>query len=464
MTAIEASPSAVRISGERLSAGEKISYGAGDLAASLAWNAAAAFALYFYTDIALLPAAAIGSLFFFTRIFDAVFDLFLGAAVDRTRSRWGRARPYLLFGAVPFGVLTALTFYAPEASQDIRLAYAWATYFLLGLLVSIANIPYSALMPLMTSDLKQKLDLSAMRSVGTSVGVIAVTAGFLPLADWLGGDDRERGFFLAAALMGAVSAGMLLVTFANCRERNLEATPTNDRIADSLKRLFANRAWISVSLFALLNFVRFGGILALTPFFAINVLGQPWTISILMPTLSGTLLLGALFAPPILKRLGMRRGCSYALLAAGALYLVLPFTESAPWTFIAVYVSASLILSVTMTATYAMASDAVDYHEWREGVRQEGLLSAGVAFAIKVGMALGGALIAFVLASAGYDPSSVTDRAKDAMSLLYYGLPLLVFVAQLLAIRLYDVDAKRTEIDAFLNERRSAANPGAATP
>jgi len=444
-----------RPSGAKLSVIEKVSYGLGDLAASLAWNAAAAFTLFFYTDIAFLPAAAVGSLFFFTRIFDAVFDLFLGVAVDRTRTRWGRARPYLLFGAVPFGVLTALTFYTPDAAENVRLAFAWITYFLLGLLVSVANIPYSALMPLMTSDFKQKLDLSAMRSIGTSVGVIAVTAGFIPFANWLGQGDQKQGFFLAAIVIGVVSAAMLLTTFANCKERNQVESERMDSIGASLKHLFTNQAWLSVSIFALLNFVRFGGILALTPFFAINVLGKPWMISVLMPTLSGTLLLGAFFAPPLLKRLGMRRGCTYALLIAAALYVALPFTEATPWMFIATYVSASLSLSITMTATYAMASDAVDYHEWRKGVRHEGLLSAGVAFAIKVGMAFGGALVAYSLAIAGYEPQNVTDGAKNAMSLLYYGLPLLVFGAQLVTIRFYPVDALRGEIDKFLQERRA---------
>lgn len=439
---------------QSLSLKEKISYGLGDLSASLGWNAAAAFALFFYTDIALLPAAAVGALFFFSRIFDAVFDLFLGLAVDRTRTRWGRARPYLLFVAIPFGLFTALTFFTPDAPQGVRLAWAWGTYFILGLLASVSNIPYSALMPLMTSDLKEKLDLSAMRSIGTSVGVILVTAGFMPLVSALGGGDQQRGFFLSAVLIGIVSSALLLVTFSNCRERNVMEGERIDGIAASIRQLFTNQAWLSVSFFALLNFVRFGGILALTPFFAINVLGKPWMISVLMPTLSGTLLLGAFFAPPILKRLGMRRGCTYALIGAAALYCVLPQTEAHPWIFIATYVSASLLLSITMTATYAMASDAVDYHEWRKGVRHEGLLSSGVAFAIKVGMAFGGALVAYVLAFADYDPSNVTGRAKSAMSFLYYGLPLLVFALQIVTIRFYPVDERRAEIDAFLAERR----------
>ena len=130
-------------------------------------------------------------------------------------------------------------------------------------------------------------------------------------------------------------------------------------------------------------------------------------------------------------------------------------TEANSWLFIGVYVASSLIVSITLTATYAMASDSVDFHEWRNGVRHEGLLSAGVAFAIKVGMALGGSFIAFGLAFGGYNPEAVTDTARSVMSWMYYGLPLLVFALQLVVIRFYPVDDLRVQIDETLQAKRS---------
>ncbi len=425
---------------------EIVAYSLGDLSCSLGWNAAAAFALYFYTDIALLPAAAIGTLFFFTRIFDAVFDIAIGLAVDRTRTRWGHARPYLLFGALPFGVLVVLTFITPDASQSVRFAWAATTYFLLGLLLSITNIPYSAMLPMMAKERRDQLKLSSARAVGTSVGVIVVTAAFMPAVGLLGGGDQERGFFLVALIIGIVATVLLLWTFANCKERFTADRRQQLAIMGGIGEMFRNGAWLVASGFAILNFIRFGAILSLTPFFAIYVLGQPWMISILMPTLSGTLLLGAFFAPPILNRLGMRRGNSLALLAAAALYVVLPFTEQAPWLFIAVYVLASLSLSITMTAIYTMASESVDYHEMRFGSRQEGLLAAGIAFAIKVGMALGTAAVAYGLAIGGYVPDQVTEQAGRTMSWLYYGIPLGVFALQLLCAQFYPMDEVRKEM------------------
>jgi GPH family glycoside/pentoside/hexuronide:cation symporter len=429
---------------------QTMSYGLGDLAGSLAWNAAAAFALYFYTDVALLPAAVIGTLFFATRIFDAVFDIAIGIAVDRTRTRWGRARPYILFGALPFGLLTVMTFVTPQASSEIKLAYAAATYFLLGLLLSITNIPYSALLPMMAQDLKDKLALSAARSVGTSLGVIVVTALFMPAVNYFGDGDQQRGFFITALIVGTVASLMLLATYLNCHERYTVRDEMPHSVRTSIGQMFRNQAWMSVSAFAILNFVRFGAILSLTPFFAIHVLEQPWMISILLPTLSGTLLVGAFMAPPLLRRVGMRRGNTAALGLAALLYLALPLFEASPWAFITLYVAASLLLSVTMTAIFAMASESVDFHHWRFGVRHEGLLAAGVSFAIKVGMAFGAAAVAYGLALGGYSPENVTPQAKEVMSWLYYGVPLGVFALQIVCMQFYPVDRVREQMRSAL--------------
>lgn len=445
------SNAAVESRGAKLSRREVVSYGIGDLSSSLSWNAASAFALYFYTDVALLPVAALGTLFFITRIVDAFFDLGIGIVVDRTQSRWGKARPYLLFGAVPLGLFTVLVFMTPDISESGRFYYACFTYFVLGLLVSITNIPYSALLPMMSSRLADRVDLSVSRSVATSLGVILVTATFLPGVAYFGGGDEKHGFFIMAAIAGTLTTAMLLVTFFNCHER-VEIPPDPEaRVGQDLKRMFQNQAWLAVSGFALLNFIRFGAILALTPFFAINVLQQPWMISVLLPTLSGTMLVGAFIARPILNRFGMRATDTVCLVLALLLYLVLPLTEASPWLFIAIYVLASLILSITMTSIYAMASESVDFHQWKFGGRKEGLLASGMAFSIKVGMALGSAGVAYALAIGGYQPELVTQLAKDTMSWLYYGIPIGVFVLQIICVQFYPVDRLREQMQQAIS-------------
>ncbi len=424
------------ITNRQLKPYESLAFGAGDVAASLVWNAASAFALYFYTDIALLPAAAIGSLLFFSRLFDAFFDIGVGIAVDRTKSRWGKARPYLLFGAIPFGLFGALTFYVPVWSDSSRLYYAVVTYFILGLLLSLVTIPYSAMLPMLSNHPQDRIDLSAARSVATSIGVIAVTALFMPGVEYFGKGDVKQGFFIMASITAIISVALLLMTFWHCQERQTLPV-SNTKISNDITQLFKNRAWNVSSFFALLNFIRFGAILSLTPFFAINVLQQPWMISVLLPTLSGTLLIGAFIARPLLNRFGYIKADTVALSLSLACYFILPIFEKSPWIFITLYVLASLSLSITMTSIYAMASDAVDIHQQLFNQRQEGLLAAGISLAIKIGMAIGSASIAYVLAWVDYSPTNITDTSLTAMQVMYYGIPIAIFMLQIICIQFY---------------------------
>lgn len=416
---------------------EVIAYGIGDVSASLVWNSVSAFALLFYTDVALLPAALIGTLFFFSRIFDAIFDLGIGLAVDRTRSKWGKARPYLLFGAIPFGILGVMTFYSPEGSESFKFYYAALTYFVLGLLLSVVTIPYSAMLPMMSDKPRDRVDLSAARSVATSIGVIIITALFMPGVEYFGQGNQAKGFLMMAIITSVLATVMLFMTFAGCKERIDTSEASASGIGSDVILMLKNRAWNVASFFALLNFIRFGALLSITPFFAINVLGKPWMISVLLPTLSGTLLLGAFLARPFLNRFGLKATNTSALILGLLTFALLPLVEEQPWLFITFYVLSSLIISITMTSIYAMASEAVDFHQLWFAKRNEGLLAAGVSLAIKVGMAIGTAGVAYVLAWGGYSAGAVSEQSQHAISLVYYGLPPLIFILQLACIQFY---------------------------
>ncbi len=420
--------------GETLRLREKISYGFGDFAFSLSWNAVGAFLLYFYTNVALLSAAAVGALFLVSRLLDAGIDLGVGVLVDRTRSRWGRTRPYFLFGGLPFCALIVLTFLSPQIGAQGRLIYAYATFFLLGIAFSILSIPYSALLPMMTRTSAERLSLSSMRSVGTSVSVIVATVATMPLVRWLGHGDERRGFALTALVFAAASLALMINLFVSCRERHYDDAQPDLPVAAAMGDMLRNRAWLVTFLFTVLNFVRFGSVLSVTAFFAIQVMHRPWMISVLLPAVSGTLLLGAFIAPPVLRRTGIRAGCSGALLAALALYSILPFIEPRPALFLAIFLTAAVLISLTMTAIFAMAAESVEYHQMKYGIRNEGLLSSGISLATKIGMALGTAAIAYTLAWAGYLPNAVSARAHDAIRWSYYGWPAAVMLLQILCI------------------------------
>lgn len=429
--------------GPRLSLAERLSYGAGDFGFSLAYNMAGAFLLFYYTNVAMLPAAAVGTIFLAARLLDAVIDIFVGIAVDKTRTRWGRTRPYFLFTAIPYALVFILVFTVPDWSQNAKLIYAFLTFKALGILMSLGSIPYTALMPMMTTDTGERLKLGGMRSVGTSISVILGTAATMPLVGLFGGGDMQRGFLATAILFAGLSLIALFLLFRNCKERYEDNASPSFAVLPAIGEMVRNRAWLVCFVFTLLYFVRFGTMISLTAFFAIEVLGHPWMISILLPAISGTLLIAAFIAPPILARTGIGKGCFVACLIAVALFLLLPLTEASPPAFLALYIAASVVTSVTITGIFTMAAETVDFHEARFGTRNEGLLSAGISLATKVGMAVGSAAIAYSLGAAGYVPTAVSDTARETIRWSYYGWPVVLLALQALVVLAWPMERAR---------------------
>ncbi|PKP94816.1 MAG: MFS transporter [Alphaproteobacteria bacterium HGW-Alphaproteobacteria-16] len=422
---------------------EKLSYGCGDFGYSLAYNMASAFLLYYYTNVVGLPAAAVGTIFLAARLLDAVIDILVGIAVDKTRSRWGRTRPYFLFTAVPYSVIFVLVFMVPDWSVNAQLVYAFLTFKALGILLSLGSIPYTALMPMMTRATDERLKLSGMRSISTSLSVILGTAATMPLVGLFGGGDEQRGFMSVAILFAGFSLIAIFMLFRNCKERFEDEGRPDFAVLPAIGEMLRNRAWWVCFLFTLLYFVRFGAMISLTAYFAIEVLGRPWMISVLLPAISGMLLLSAFIAPPILSRTGIRMGCFAALVLSILLFAALPFAESSPPLFIAIYLAASVATSVTITGIFTMAAESVDFHQSRFGVRNEGLLSSGISLATKVGMAIGTSMIAFTLATAGYRAGAVTEAAREAIRWSYYGWPILLLAIQAGVILLWPMSTRR---------------------
>ena len=424
----------------RLSLKERLSYGFGDLGLSLPYNMASGFLLYYYISIVKLPAEAVGTIFLVARLLDAVIDALVGIAVDRTRSRWGRTRPYILFMGLPYALVFVAVFMVPDWSQNAQLIYAFLTFKALGILMSLGAIPYTALMPMMTSEPKDRLKLSGARSIGTSVSVVLGTAATMPLVGAFGGGDERRGFLAVAVLFAGISLIALTALFRNCPERVVDAASPKFPIGEAIGEMLRNRAWWVAFGFCFFYFIRFGAMMATTPYFAIDVLHKPWMIAVMMPAIAGMLLLSSFIAPPFYARMGIRKGCIAVLGLAAILFLILPLCESRPTLFLAVYIAACLATSITITAAFTMIAATVDFHERIFGTRREGLLSAGVSLATKVGMAVGTAGIAFMLAAVSYAPEAVTEAARGAIRWSYYGGAVVMLALQVLIVAFWPED------------------------
>lgn len=426
----------------RLGMTEKLSYGAGELASNLTWNMAAGFLLFYYTDVALLPVAALGTLMLATRVLDAIFDPLAGLLVDRTRSRYGKARPYLLYAPIPFAVLTILTFSVPDLSSTGKIIYAYVTFTLMGLAYSLLYIPFSALLPMMTRNPADKVQLGSFRSMGTSIASIIVYGLTMPIVAYAGGGDKQLGFTVAAIIMATIATAFYFLTFANCRERYVQVGEPTDKLALAIGQMWANPVWRLAFGLGLLVFVRLGIMVSVAAYFAKVVLGSTAVLSIMLPSLSVAILGGGFLAGFILRRVSIRHANAIGGLTTILCYLVLPNLESNTTLFVTVFALANVASGVHATSLFVMLANSVERHEELFGVRREGLLVSGSSFGLKVGMAIGAGVVAFALALANYDPAVVTDAARRAVHHLFYTSQILVTALLIAGFWSYREDPK----------------------
>lgn len=440
----------------KLSLKEKYSYGVGDFASNLIWTVLGSFLLYFYTDVALIPVAATGTIMLVSRILDAFIDPVIGAFIDRTNSKWGRTKPYILFGIIPLIVFYILSFTTINGSDTAKVIYAYFTFIIVGLLFSVVNIGYSALMPMMTRDPHEKTQLSSIRMGGMAIGNILVTAATMPLVNTLGKGDQQQGFLWTTILFSVIGIIAFMFILKNCKERYIEVNPvTKDRLSliYTYKSAFRNGPWVSVLIFTLFMFIKIGAVVAITIYFCLQVLKNPAMISLLLPMLYVGMLIAAAITPAFIKKFGYRKGNIIALCLYILCLLIMPFFEGNQVIFVGIFLIANVFGGITAPSAIGMTADSVDYNEWKFGIRSEGTLFAGNSFGTKVGMAIGGALIGYILAITGYDPKQVTASAISSIHFLFYFIPILCSILQIASIAFYKLDKMHPQIISELNNR-----------
>ena len=409
-------------------------YALGELGVNMPWNMVTGFLLFYYTNVAMLPVAVVGTLLLVTRILDAAIDPVMGSVVDRTRTRFGRARPYMLFGALPFALLFAMTFSVPEFGTSGKIIYAAITFGLLGILFAILYIPCHAMLPLMTNHPRDKLRLGSFRAMAASIGSIMVYGLTMPMVSWFGHGDQQRGFTVAAAAVGLFMAGTLFVVVACCRERLGERRRVEINLKRDVAAMFRNPPWLVAAGFTMAMFLRFGVVVGSTAFYAYAILGKAGLASLMLSSLSVSILIGGFIARPILAWLGKRRANIIALTIAIALNILLYFLQGNMTLFSVVYFIANITLGIQSTTTFVLVADSVDYQETQTGVRNEGMLSSCVSFSTKVGLAIGGSIVAYALAIVGYDPNAVSEGAKAMIVALFFGGSIVFAALQMLVI------------------------------
>jgi len=435
---------------------EKLGYGAGDFASNLVWTSASAFLTFFYTDIVGIGAAAVGTLLLIARVFDGFVDIGVGALVDKTKSKYGKARPWILYGAVPFGLAGILMFTAPDFGPTGALVYAYVTYLIMNVAYSSINVPYGVLNSLITQDPYERSLLNIFRMVGALVAAIVVTFFTMPLVGAFGGG--KTGWALAFVVFGVLSTMLFLTTFAATKERVKPSVVQKDvPTGRAAKALFRNYYWGIMLVYMLVFYTGMAVTSAVNVYFAQYVLNDAALVGMLGLIGLGPMLVALLLLAPVIKRIGKRNaamlGCGIVVL--GSIPVIIDPTNV---TLVLLGTAIKSIGTAPLIATvFAMLADTVDYGEWKTGIRTEGLVYSAGSFGSKAGSGLGAALVGWLLAFGGYvgGQTSVSGAAYNSIVFMGVYLPVIFAVVQMGLLSLYTLDKKYPQIIQELAEVKS---------
>jgi len=449
-----------------LTFGEKVGYGLGDMASNFYMGFFGLFLLYYYTDVFGISPAAAATMLLLTKIVDAISDPAMGLIADRTQSRWGKYRPYLLFVAIPYALLGYLLFLGPDLSVTGKLIFAYVTYTLVMLAYTAINVPYSALLAVISPVAEERTKATQFRFVFASLGTLSVGAFATPLVGWLGGDDEVVGFRLTIVLFAILSVLLYWITFATTRER-VQPKPHTSSVGEDFSALLKNISWIVLVITGILVVVgliaRFASIVFYLKYYVVDD-GLPVflifdrTAFLTSCGLIGQLI-GALMTPMLAKRfekhhlvLGMN--LLHAILLA-ACYVIPPDQYAL---IVVVHSLGILTFGVIITLLFSMYTDCAEYGEWKTGKHTAGLIVSASMFSLKFGSAVGGALPGFMLAWFGFVANEIqTDSAIAGIRLMFNALPAVFFLLGGLMMFFYRIDrATLTRVESELHERRAA--------
>jgi glucuronide carrier protein len=431
-------------------------YGAGDAANNLAFTTATMFLLVYYTDVAGISAAAAGTLLLVVRIFDAFADVFAGRVVDRAFSkRFGKFRPFIMFGSIPLLLLSVATFSVPQIGESGTLLYAYVTYAALGLAYSLVNIPYGSLAGAMTQDPGERAKLGSARMIGAALVGSSLGIFVAPLVK--PGADLQGMFTGITLAFVVIGAALYFFTVLTAKERVYRAVP-NVTLKQSMDTLKSNKPLLML---CLSSFLFLSGYLALTSvqlYYLRDVLGRldlyP-VLSILQLVLTFVL---AAIMPRLVRAVGKKNVYVYAAaisVVGGVIIFLTPGSQTLIG-FSGLVISLVGVMAVSIVV-WALEADTVEYGEWKTGVRTEGITYALFSFTRKTGQAVGGALAAYALALSGYKSGAVqTAEAAQGIQMAAGAIPAVLTILALLVMTKYKLtDALHAEILADIRARRA---------
>ena len=440
----------------------KFSYGLGDMASNLCWGMVTTYLLFFYTDVLQLGLASISLLFVIARLWDAINDPIMGYLADRTRTKWGRFRPYVLFGPIFLAAATFLCFTVPDVNAESKLIYAYITYIFLGVSYTVVNMPYGALAASMTQNTDERSSLSGFRMFFAIVGTIVVSLVTLPLVQYFGGSATSSyGFSMTALIYAAILLPLYFIVFKGTREvikpEKKEKIPLKVLGSTILK----NRPLILILITMLLSctclFIRQSMLI----YYFTYVVGNESFTSLFLGLMSVMMLAGILLASPVSKRIGKKATMLTGLSVFGVCSFGMYFTGPFNMTFLYVWIIVGSVFSgFTYVMLWSMLADTIEYAELKTGLRADGLIFAAAGFTMKLATALAGGGTALLLSLSGYvAKASQAPQALSAINLSVTILPGIILGISVIPLLFHTLNKKKfNQIVLEIEERKLASS------
>ncbi|WP_159771028.1 MFS transporter [Scandinavium manionii] len=443
----------------KLSVREKIGYGMGDAGCNMIGGAIMLFLNYFYTDVFGLAPALVGILLLSVRVIDAVTDPIMGAIADRTSTRWGRFRPWLLWISVPYVLFSVLMFTTPDWGYHSKVVYAFVTYFLMSLTYTAINIPYCSLGGVITADPHERVACQSYRFFMVGIATLILSSTLLPMADWFGGADKAKGYQMSMGVMAIIALFMFLFCFATVRERIRPAVQSNDELKKDLKDVWKNDQWVRILLLTLSNvcpgFIR----MAATMYYVTWVMQQSTHFATLFISLGVVgMMIGSMLAKVLTDRWCKLQVFFWTNIALAIFSCAFYFFDPhATMMIMVLYFLLNILHQIPSPLHWSLMADVDDYGEWKTGKRITGISFSGNLFFLKVGLAVAGAMVGFLLSWYGYDAGAKAQspEAINGIVLLFSVIPGVGYLITAGVVRLLKVDREMMkQIQSDLEKRR----------
>ncbi|MCY1721071.1 MFS transporter [Prolixibacteraceae bacterium Z1-6] len=432
----------MNVQATKLSLKEKIGYSLGDTASHFVWDMVGFWILIFYTDTFGISAAAAGTIMLIARFWDMASDPIMGIIADRTKTRWGKFRPYILWMALPYSILAVLAFSTPDFGNTGKVVYAGVTYILLMTVFTAINLPYSSLGAVMTSDSYERAGLNSYRFIFAFVGQFIVSGTALYLANYFGKGDSAKGYQYTLILFSIVSFILFMITFKTTRERVQPPKKQKENLKEDFRNLFKNKPWVILFFVGIISFIMFAMQNLSVAYYFKYYIGKEESVQLFNVIGTVALIVAIPFSKPLAKRFGKRNVFLASSLLSGFFFILLYLPGVNDIYMIYTFnILAKMAYAPAVPLLWTMLADTADYSEWKTGRRATGLTFSAATFAQKAGWGIGGALAGWMLAIFKFTPNvEQTEIAITGIKLMISVFPGILYMSCAILLFFYSID------------------------